>query len=329
MENEHKYIPKQEQSEAENIVSDPETGMSYRETIFNLPEHRAKETGITRIRRREVLTVPEAGIVRDESGEIRYYRTWKNIDYENEPLPFYKKLTDGKYPNPRLWNHTVNVNTESTKEKLEEHIREGIYLQKIYIGDKSSITTRLEKDKTGYFALPNVPGDTTWANRVDTPIYFFGNQNPNLVEYLKSILASPIALEMLKKDGWIDEPLDPNLISPSDPTYGEGKYHPKVYKDFRQNPKKAKIIEQFKTDNVHFYKDGQSQDETDEVIYNIDTLRKFIAGVPIWIRDVHRKIPIVQHPDIKPLRWCHAEMAIVPTKKGLNVLFFETEDSKP
>jgi len=26
------------------------------------------------------------------------------------------------------------------------------------------------------------------------------------------------------------------------------------------------------------------------------------------------------------LRWCNAEVALIPTKKGLNVLFFETGD---
>ena len=39
----------------------------------------------------------------------------------------------------------------------------------------------------------------------------------------------------------------------------------------------------------------------------------------------HPVIPVVKHPDIKPLRWCHAELALVPTKRSLNILFFETE----
>jgi len=30
----------------------------------------------------------------------------------------------------------------------------------------------------------------------------------------------------------------------------------------------------------------------------------------------------------KPLRWCHAELALVPAKRGLNVLFFETGDDE-
>ena len=36
------------------------------------------------------------------------------------------------------------------------------------------------------------------------------------------------------------------------------------------------------------------------------------------------EIPIVNHPGTKPLRWCHAECALIPTKRSLNILFFET-----
>ena len=34
-------------------------------------------------------------------------------------------------------------------------------------------------------------------------------------------------------------------------------------------------------------------------------------------------VPIIHAPDVPILRWCHSELAIVPTKKSLRVLFFE------
>ena len=37
-------------------------------------------------------------------------------------------------------------------------------------------------------------------------------------------------------------------------------------------------------------------------------------------------LPVIHQPGIKPLRWCHAESALIPTKRSLNVLFFETGD---
>ena len=35
-------------------------------------------------------------------------------------------------------------------------------------------------------------------------------------------------------------------------------------------------------------------------------------------------IPAVSSVEIKPLRWCHSDLAIIPTKKSLNILFFES-----
>lgn len=37
------------------------------------------------------------------------------------------------------------------------------------------------------------------------------------------------------------------------------------------------------------------------------------------------RLPIVKGFGIEPLRWCHAECALIPTKRSLNVLFFEAE----
>ncbi|MBW2980779.1 hypothetical protein KY360_05165 [Candidatus Woesearchaeota archaeon] len=37
----------------------------------------------------------------------------------------------------------------------------------------------------------------------------------------------------------------------------------------------------------------------------------------------HTNFPLANGPDAPKLRWCHAEAALIPTKRGLNVLFFE------
>ena len=39
-------------------------------------------------------------------------------------------------------------------------------------------------------------------------------------------------------------------------------------------------------------------------------------------------IPCIRYPGIAPIRWCHAELALVPTKKSLNILFFEIGEPK-
>jgi len=58
---------------------------------------------------------------------------------------------------------------------------------------------------------------------------------------------------------------------------------------------------------------------------SIEKLKILRDGKPMRKR-TEPTLPCVRHPDVKPLRWCHAELALVPTKRSLNVLFFETGD---
>lgn len=212
-ESEGKFIPHQEQAEEEIIVSDPETGMSYRETIINLPEHRARETGIDRIRRRELLTVPDHIKNINKEGETSY----KTADSDSRVDAFYEKLTDGKFPSARVWDHVLNADTYNEEGKLADHIKEGIYFQRIYIGDTHTITRKIEKTKTGIFNLDTVSGESMFNSDIKTPVYFFGNDNKNFTEYIKIILQNDYAKEQLATSGWKDEPLD--LIKPDDQDY--------------------------------------------------------------------------------------------------------------
>jgi tetratricopeptide (TPR) repeat protein len=56
---------------------------------------------------------------------------------------------------------------------------------------------------------------------------------------------------------------------------------------------------------------------------NIAKLNLLIEGVPV--ADSHTVLPIVRHPDLRKLRWCHAEMEITEKDGKMNILFFETE----
>lgn len=75
----------------------------------------------------------------------------------------------------------------------------------------------------------------------------------------------------------------------------------------------------YRDKNIHFVRGKK-------FAKNIDFIRKLLDGIQIITKDGYRQIPVIQHPDIPPLRWCHAEMALVPTKRSLNVLFFEQND---
>lgn len=299
-------------SEKDKIVSDAELGFSYHETITDLPDHRVKETGINRIRRRELLTVPD--FIKDShEGEI-YYKVQPHGAPDDRIDFFYDKITDGKFPSARVWDHVLNADTYNTEEKIADHIREGIYFQRIYIGDTHTITTKTEKAKTGIFNLDTMSGESVFNSNIRTPVYFFGNENKNFTDYIRAILQNKYTQEQLIDSEWKDEPLD--LIKPDDLDWAAAVDDYELSYLGNEQEGLQERRQNYHDRNIHFIRGKK-------IAKNIDFLRKLIDGVPIITKDAYRQIPIVQHPDILPLQWCHAEMALVPTKRSLNVLFFE------
>ncbi|OHA53352.1 MAG: hypothetical protein A2Z62_02585 [Candidatus Terrybacteria bacterium RIFCSPLOWO2_02_42_20] len=53
---------------------------------------------------------------------------------------------------------------------------------------------------------------------------------------------------------------------------------------------------------------------------------EYLTGRKNYLNREHPVIPImVKHPDVTELRWCHADYASIPTKKGLNILEMITD----
>ena len=59
------------------VVKNEKLGISYREKVIQLSKYRQEETGIKKIRRREVLTYPEG-----------FYESGKKIDKRNYPSKY-------------------------------------------------------------------------------------------------------------------------------------------------------------------------------------------------------------------------------------------------
>ncbi|MEK7635240.1 MAG: hypothetical protein AAB446_02315 [Patescibacteria group bacterium] len=60
--------------------------------------------------------------------------------------------------------------------------------------------------------------------------------------------------------------------------------------------------------------------------YNFDNLRFLADGIPCMHNLREMTIPAVNHKDIKPLRWCYADMEMVKNDSGqLEIIFFETD----
>ncbi len=324
----------------------PELNLSYVEKTVELPRHRQERFGIKRIRRKEVSeSIP--GILWDRhpatSGERQ---ALKIRDHDGKFLNWVPILTEDKLPSPRTWNHIFlgdaghfhsaqehETYYESYREqdrKLQAQAdrlrQEGLYFQEIrpegtpqdekhiptllgraYIGlrvyVKDNDELRLEDtedaavfEKSSYrlFPMSCSSSSEAWSGEtIRAPLFIFGNQNPEVVEYINSITSNPETVSMLKSAGWTD---DVNLAN-----------------DF------------FSGKMPHPLPDGRPLFWLSS---NLQVLKMFAEGREMTARQsVHPYLPVIHHPNIKPLYWCHAEAAIFPTVKEktatLNILFFE------
>lgn len=220
--------------------------ITYREKVIALPKHRQEQTGITRIRRRELLPplpegfyIPLSNRVKDAQKKLTYHfaMNQERVEYlaKNNSFPaystnnkfgdVYKFLTNSRYPSEETLAHVMNyrlndptlVRQEEFKD-IDRFKKEGLYFQEIEEGKSGELYFRRGKAIIDY----------------GTPLFIFGIMNKKFLEYIKSL------------------GMDQNIL--------------------------------------HY----------------------------------DRSLTILLKKRKKPLRWCHAECAIIPTKRGLNVLFFES-----
>ena len=229
----------------------------YREKVITLPEHRRKETGITRIRRRELLPplpkglylTPEDRIALSKNkGEWYVEKEAKDDSEGKKYLPayngaekfddVYKLLTNRVYPNPENYAHIVHyIHTyyksdrkNMMTEKMKSFLENGFYFQKI--------------DKNIGMSFDLYPGHM-YQSEYANPVFIFDGREGSALD---------IKANLRKEEAYLE-------------THGLVKKH-----EIHINP------------NEHG----------------------------------------------SPLRFCDAKCALIPTKRGLNVLFFETgnEDEK-
>jgi len=274
--------------------------VTYREKVINLPEHRQEETGIKRIRRRELLPpFPDKMFIsageenpdaREESRRYLDYSFWRSATHK-EFAPIYKFLTDGIYPSAENWVHQLRPWRGVGDKDIERHKKEGMYFQKIFpemdkdampessltffdrtsegikeweFGRYPTLKGRIPDNQLATFNLfcrPNRMFNQNFFN----PVFIFGNKNIVFDKYVNSILSNSEVMQMIDLQN--------------------------------KNPRQRAWVDK--------------------------GLRAILQG-KILSEDSEPLLTCVRHPDIKPLRWCHAECALVPTKRSLNVLLFET-----
>jgi hypothetical protein len=300
--------------EQEHIVENSELGVSYKEKVITLPEHRRQETGISRIRRKEVIEVPAN--FRTEPD----HRQGPGYSLNREFHEIYKFLTEHRYPSFETWNHVMYADNPDFRRKgTENFLKEGLYFQKIHYNferswDSPETVKWLNEhwpSRRQLYDLSVEMGGQSWEAKIDTPMFIFGNRNKAFVEYIESIFTNPAARKIMEPQWDFDNPL--SVVRPGSPEYN-------------------KILKEYLTMRAdEFQKAGvlltsmRSNMETKK-FKNVNYLKFLIDGQPMFRYGGHHPyIPAIKHPDIKPLRWCHAEIAIVPTRNNLNVLFFETD----
>ena len=238
------------------VVENKELGVRYREKVIELPKHRQEETGVKRIRRREMLPPFPEGLLLQEVDD-------KNLQYWSGDEAFdevYNFFTSNGYPSEGTLVHIMNFMRENDQEKIQKNIREGLYFQEIHA-----------ENEYGFRLCP----DRTYVGKFTTPVFVFGNRNSVLNEYVDSVINDPVS-------EWGVE--------------FEGKWAIRL---------------------------GKHEYSWPEVSHDLKRLRnrKHIDAGEVSLPYFGR----LENSSKRQLRWCHAELALVPTKRSLNVLFFETE----
>jgi len=322
--------------------------VSYREKVIELPKHRQEETGIKRIRRREIIDLPAFfGKFPDLSSEEKVND--KEFSYTG-CCDFFKFITDGRFPSSYTWSHVFlgdhGARSHFSKEVLDNFVKQGLYFQKlgavikrgtnVYEGGTTASTGRqfyheFEKDKSNFNLSVGLeedePYNPSWTDGL--PMFAFGGKNGAFVDYIKSILSNDEVLRILQYTGWeVDTPLDvidgSADINIREKALMDAYTHNRTDETFNLYKDRVKRLLDAEVDIVENVR-------TTSDIKNTEMLKLLIENKPLhvanWcLKGGHPFIPIVHHPDVRPLRWCHAELAIIPTKRSLNVLFFETGD---
>lgn len=155
--------------------------VSYREKVIELPKHRQGETGIKRIRRRELLPPFPEGLYISPYSERFFpsYSTEKKYD------DFYGFLTNGGYPKHGTLVHILDYALNGQKgsreiKNVQQFIKEGMYFQKISAEGGKHFRTDTNEGI-------HCNTERAFIDSFTTPIFVFGDKNKIYNEYMSGI----------------------------------------------------------------------------------------------------------------------------------------------
>lgn len=359
--------------ENETVVENKELGVSYKETVIELPQHRREETGVVRIKRRELLTFPEGFFGKTRKYEDRFVgeEGWKDPETSPESIPVWEFITDDRFPSGAKMAHYIDIHNNSgmgyhgrvshlspdeQKEYFRTHFKkdkelyprswirhkdEGLYFQSIFpegdMSDKKMYTKtesgelQPSKDSGSPYGVTKMYTWESWSlfrSPIRHPVYLFGAENSAFRDYCASITQNREILSLLQQNGYTDQAT--RLVMPGSPEFEE-QYSEYFRKSEESSRKYGHKVPDFRIENLkkqELIKHGIPLEVKDNSSRNsIEFLRLIAQGISSsgspTLKGGARTIPIVKHPEIRPLKWLHSDLAIVPTKGSLNILFFE------
>ena len=258
-----------------------------------------------------------------------------NLDLDESEMPVWEFLTDGRFPSPTVWEHQFNMAHEGEYPvpNVDEFKKQGLFFQeicneKVKGSDFDVGSVRHETNPNYYEFYTWIGSEIPWPDRNINPVFCFSGKNKNLKSYLEDVKSCPEAVELLESEGWnFDSPHE--LVDPDSEEFDTimeehiEELITTLYKS-KSDPEKDEIRKRERKEWLEAKKAGCYAIKKFKTNKSFNSLLQFCDGKPPYPAS-EKIIPVIRYSKVRPLRWCDSELAIIPTKRGLNVVFFETE----
>lgn len=298
------------------VIEDKVLGVSYREKIIELPKHRQEETGVKRIRRRELLLPFPIGlyvspsekknrdiqhVLNSDENEFEKENQIQKIKNKGEYLPSYRSPLTG---------------VDEDQSKAIEQYKSGIsvldnpgadILKGIVDYEKRPATLK----KVYEFLTDRMyPSNDAWVHQFEYSLAECPIKNNELPKHKKE------TVDLFTKEGMYFQKVS-DLNNKEGVERRKGTKH--LYLVHGNENNRGKMWSGTYTTPVFIF--GTKNKIFNELIKD----HSQILGRHPVADEIIVDLPKDSSEFNNSLRWCHSELALIPTKRSLNVLFFETK----
>lgn len=308
-------------------IENKELGITYTESIEELPPEMQESTGVKRLRRRKVSQSPSFFNEHPFNFNISEYSlkdlgissgeppTQQEIKTQVKVKELWHFLTNGRFPSYKTWTHALCgdwVQTLEGKKMIydfyqeeskpshaslfqevfpERNIKIGVGIQPDLYEGKGGKIKRLSDEKFDSLSIDDIRKSLSVFNlSVGERGNAWSSKNTPVFVFGRENNLFVDYLETITKDTQIREMLE-------------------------LSGWKLSIPKKLDEDNRPYIDESRDINSLDYLLDETDVHYKFGASP---------NFPIVRHPSLKPFRFSYAEMVILQKKDGLEIVFFET-----